>query len=395
MDSEQSFSFDNWMFPPHNRESFHNVKEVVPTALIENKTSYVRELPQKIRDFTGLSVDTSDGLTENWQQHLQHTNCDAICIVHDGSIVHEQYFGTNTETSRHLLMSVSKSFCAAALGVSINRGVLHADELVTQIDPRFFGTSLEGATIQHLIDMTAGTDFVEDYDAYASPSDSNLMIQYEQQAGWRPINDLPVIGAIEHFITYGKSFEHGTRFDYRSPLTNIVAYLLERVNGKSFAEILSQDIWGPLGFEHPGDLMLDPLGSAVIEGGLNCTVRDLARFGLAYLENGLVNHAQAMSESWIHDTFNPNNKTKKLFGEIVQPNGDDPLHGTSVAYHNGFWVKSTNEIIECVGIFGQYCYIHRPSRTVIARFSSYELASPTELVHDVHRGFDSVVSALS
>ena len=46
------------------------------------------------------------------------------------------------------------------------QGPAHADDLVTDIAPEFIGTSLDGATVQHVIDMTAGTDFIEDYDVY-------------------------------------------------------------------------------------------------------------------------------------------------------------------------------------------------------------------------------------
>jgi len=395
MDQVRTFNFDNWMFPPYNRESFHHVSEVVPTALVENRTSRVRSLPSKIMELDQLSVMTSSGTQETWQQHLDRTNCDAICIVHDGSIMHEQYFGTNARHSRHLLMSVSKSFCGAALGVSISRGIIRSGDLITDIAPAFIGTSLDGATVQQLIDMTAGTDFVEDYDAYDSPDNSVQMIQYEQQAGWRPSGTDPVIGALEHFKTYGTAFAHGTRFDYRSPLTIVVGHLLEIVNGMPFADVLSRDIWGPMGFEYSGDLMLDPSGTAIIEGGLNCTVRDLARFGLAYLENGIVDGQQVIPASWIHDSFNPTAELTALFADIYNEHGEDPLHGKSIAYHNAVWVKSLNESIVCVGIFGQYCYIHRPSKTVIARFSSFELPSPPDLVRDVNSGFESIISAIT
>ena len=65
-------------------------------------------------------------------------------------------------------MSVTKSVTAAALGISIDRKLLSINDIVTNIAPEFTGTSLDGCTIRHLIDMTAGTEFVEKYDLYIS-----------------------------------------------------------------------------------------------------------------------------------------------------------------------------------------------------------------------------------
>ena len=144
-----------------------------------------RSIPSTLDDVTFAAAD---GTTVRWADHLTQTYCDGVCVVHRGRIVHERYLNGMTERTPHLLMSVSKSVCGAALGISIGRGLLSADDLVTDIAPEFAGTSLDGATVQHVIDMTAGTEFIEDYGAYDAAggidsTDEPALIDYERHAG--------------------------------------------------------------------------------------------------------------------------------------------------------------------------------------------------------------------
>ena len=81
----------------------------------------------------------------------------------------------------HLLMSVSKSVTSTVVGVLVGRGLLDASALVTEFVPELHGTLLEGATVQHLFDMRAGTRFDEDYD---NPEAD--VRTYERVYLWRP-----------------------------------------------------------------------------------------------------------------------------------------------------------------------------------------------------------------
>ena len=225
-------------------------------------------------------------------------------MVHRGRIVHERYLNGMTERTPHLLMSVSKSVCGAVLGIAIGRGLLHADQLVTDIAPEFAGTSLDGATVQHVIDMTAGTDFLEDYGHLRrrpvgiDATDEPPLIDYERHAGYRPLGSRTPIGTLGHFRTYGLERPHGAWFSYRSPLTNIAARIVEIVNDLPYPEVVARDLWAPLGQEHDADIMLDPLGHPVVEGGMSCSLRDLARFALAYLRDG----GGVVPSAWVDDT---------------------------------------------------------------------------------------------
>lgn len=389
MDLERTITLANWLEPPYNRKAFQRVRELVPTALIRNHSGTTRPLNERpAAHIDTLPVALADGSMVGLGEQLERSCCDTLCVVHDGAIVFERYLNGMRVDTPHLLMSVSKSLTAATLGISIGRGLLAADDLVCDIAPEFTDTSLDGATVQHVIDMATGTDFVEDYDLYDDPHGGSPLVEYERQAGYRPMGGHEPIGTLAHFRTYGTAYEHGSRFDYRSPLTNIAARVVELVNGMRFPDIVSRDLWGPLGQQHDADIMLDALGHPVVEGGISCTVRDLARFGQAYLDHGVVDGRQVIPTAWIDDTAHATDRHVEMFAAAGY--AEMGSH-----YRNGFWVMERDMSFSGLGIFGQYCFVHRPSRTVIARFSTYPSALPMEQSNETLATFTTLCEALS
>jgi CubicO group peptidase (beta-lactamase class C family) len=390
---DRSFTLANWMEAPYNRPAFQFIREIAPTALIARGDGDPSPLPSDPVDLSGVTFEGRDGASITWAEQLASSCCDAVCVVHDGRIVDERYLNGMHPRSKHLLMSVSKSVCGAALGVAIGRSQLAIDDLVTDVAPEFAGTSLDGATVRHVIDMTAGTDFLEDYDLYdeaADGADEAPLIAYEIHSGYRPLDGRTPLGTLGHFRTYGTAYPHGAKFQYRSPLTNIAARLLEVVNDLPYAEVVSRDLWGPLGMEHDADIMLDPLRNPVVEGGMSCSLRDLARLGVAYLGDGAIDGRQVLPAAWVADTRDGDDASLAAFEAQ-----DGGAHDGWAMYRNAFWVMQRGQEFSGLGIFGQYCWVHRPSRTVIARFSTYPSAFPEDLSAETMRGFTAVAEHLA
>ena len=96
-------------------------------------------------------------------------------------MITEQYFNGMRPETPHLLMSVSKSVTSTVAGILAGRGALDPAAEVTTIVPELAGTSFAGATVQHLLDMRAGTRFNEDY----ADLDADVR-SYERVYLWRP-----------------------------------------------------------------------------------------------------------------------------------------------------------------------------------------------------------------
>ena len=166
---------------------------------------------------------------------LAQTCTDGFLVLHRGRIVTEQYFNAMAPDTPHLLMSVSKSVTSAVAGVLAGRGQLDVSAPVTAIVPELAGTSFDGATVQHLLDMRAGTAFNEDY---ADPEAD--VRTYERVYLWRPPDGRPVPeDAIAYFATLRNDGPHGGPFRYRSILTDVLAWVIERAAGARLHELIA------------------------------------------------------------------------------------------------------------------------------------------------------------
>src|SRR5262249_11786274 len=136
---------------------------------------------------------------------LEQTSTDGFLVLHQGKVVMEQYADGMSEHTLHLTMSVSKSLTSALAGVLTGRGRLDPGAPVTSYVGELRGTSFDGCTVQHLLDMRAGTRWSEDYGNFLQ-SDAFV---YEQVMGWRP-RTLPGL-APDMYVYMGSLMENARR----------------------------------------------------------------------------------------------------------------------------------------------------------------------------------------
>lgn len=396
----RDITLENWLEAPFHRRSFQHVREVLPTALVR-ADKQLRRLPERPIDLDGVTFDDRDGEPTRLDDHLARTCADGICVVSRGDVVYERLFGGMRPETLHLLMSVSKSFCGALVGIAVADGRVGIDDRASDIDPALADTALADATLRQLIDMTAGTDFVESYNLehrLLGEDGEPVMpvewargksLDYEQHGGIVPHAPGRPRGVIEYAAGLGNRMPHGSLFEYRSALTNVVAHLLERASGLRYPDLLSRDLWVPMGQEHDADLALDRVGFPVVEGGMSCALRDLARLGLLYANDGVLGDRRIVPAAWVDDTFSADAACRAAY--LAGPHADQK---PSVMYRSAFWVFEPGAVISGLGIHGQFCYVDRSRDLVIARLSSYAPALPFDVSDEVIRGFRAIADAL-
>jgi CubicO group peptidase (beta-lactamase class C family) len=378
----------NWLDAPYNRRGFQRVRELVPTARIARDDRDPTPLPAAPHDLDGLAFADVDGEAVTVAEHLDRSYADGFLVFRRGVVVYERYRNGMTPATRHLLMSVSKSYCGALAGVLVGRGLLAPDDLVCDLVPELRGTSFEGATVRHVLDMRTGTDCPEDYDAYDDQDADHPLLVYERAAGYRPRRVGEPAGILEHLRGLSNASRHGSDFEYRSVLTNVLARILEIVADTPYPELLGREIWAPLGPEHDAEIMLDPCGFPAVEGGQCTTLRDLARLGLAYLNDGLVGEVEVVPGSWVADTRDGDDGVFASFART--DNGWAP----GGAYRNQWWVLERGRRFAALGIHGQMVYVDRDRGLVVARLATEpEAVHPTRLV-SVGRAIAAIDGAL-
>ena len=161
--ADKLVNLGNWQDPPFSRWGFQHVRELIPTANISRGVGKPWNLPRAERDLDGLPLQVGRRAYD-LPTFLDETYTDGILVLHRGKVVMERYLNGMRPETTHLLMSVSKSVTSAACGSLVADGVLSPADLVTRHIPELAGTSWDGCTVRHLLDMRAGTKFNEDYE---------------------------------------------------------------------------------------------------------------------------------------------------------------------------------------------------------------------------------------
>jgi len=371
---ESLVTLGNWQEPPFNRWAFQHVRELIPTARISRGDGKPRPLPLAQRDLSGLRFRSGDReLTVG--ELLAETFTDGFLVLHRGRIVTEQYFNGMEPDTPHLLMSVSKSVVSSVAGVLAGTGQLDVSAQVDKIVPALAGTSFQGATVQHLLDMRAGTHFDESYDNPESD-----VRTYERVYLWRPDGEQPrPADALQYFATLHNDGEHGGPFRYRSILTDVLGWVLEAAAGARLHELIARLVWQPMGAESDAEITVDAHGNAMADGGICATLRDLGRFGLLFAAGENSGHApghRVLPAAWISDTLAGAPDGARAFAA----GGEAPGFPADAHYRNCWWVSEPSvPFFYASGINGQNVFVHVPSQTVVVKLSTWPTALSSKL----------------
>jgi CubicO group peptidase (beta-lactamase class C family) len=360
---ESRVTLANWQDPPFNRWAFRHMREIIPSQLIPAGPDGGSPLPAADVPLPDPPVRRLDGSTATAAEVFDGTYTDALVVLHDGRLVAERYGDGMTAATPHLLMSVSKSVVSCVAGALAGRGELDPGALVTDYVPEAASSGYAGATVRDLLDMRTGVAFRETYTAL----DAEVRVM-ERSMGWRPAEPGDPAGAYPYLLTLGTEGPHGGEFTYRSADTDMLGWVCERASGTRMADLISALIWRPVGAERDAEITCDPLGSAIHDGGVSATARDLARFGQMLIDDGAAGGRQVVPAGWLDDARAPGPGVREAFAAT-----DNALALPGGWYRSKFWVIPGYDgpVLVCLGIHGQLIYADRAARTVVAKFSSW------------------------
>ncbi len=215
----------------------------------------------------------------------------AIVVVYNGRIVAEHYAHGFDKNSRLLGWSMSKSITAALVGTLIASGRLALDvpppvpEWKDQSDPR------SKITLRQLLNMSSGLAFGEPYD----PGSDSTQMLFES-------HDMGAYAA-------DKPLEHGpgTFWSYSSGTANILSRLVFQQAGATLAAYdayARRALFDPAGMSS-AIMEPDESGSFVGSSYLYATARDWARFGLLFLNRGVINQQRVLPASFVDFVRSP------------------------------------------------------------------------------------------
>ncbi len=229
----------------------------------------------------------------------------AVLVAENGKIIYKDAFGfanrewnipNNTDT-KFMIGSISKPFTATLTLIQVQKGLIDLDSTIENYLPEFKNKPAARVTIRQLLTHTSG---IPNYDIikYFFPRISRQNFTRENY--------------IKIFIDSALAFAPGTSYAYSSWGYFTLGYIMERVTKKTYAQLMSDDIFKKLKMNNSGcyyhtqiipnratgyDYSFGGYTSSDFRdqsntmgtGDIYSTVEDLFKFHMALADNTLLN----------------------------------------------------------------------------------------------------------
>jgi CubicO group peptidase (beta-lactamase class C family) len=265
---------------------FRQMESLFPASVAESGPS-PRPLPhgQPLEPF-----EQEGARAQALERFIEEQFVSGLLVLHEGRIRLERYALGHAPDERWTSFSVAKSITSTLVGAAIGDGYIDSlDDDVTRYISDLQDTAYDGVTVRHLLTMTSGVAFNEDYD----DPHSDIMRLYSEPPA-------PGIDATVGFVRHlEREAEPGTLWRYKTPETNLAGVLVMEATGISLSEYLAEKIWRPYGMETDATWLVDHVGNE--QGGccLQAALRDYARFGQFILEGGKIDGESILPEGWL------------------------------------------------------------------------------------------------
>ena len=359
-------NLSNWREHPFSTLSFQSVSEFVPVATIISATAKPdAAVGSAIIDELSLQIY---GASTRVVDHLRSSYTDALVILRDGERIADWRAPHCDPERPHVIFSISKSVTGLLAGIAAGEGALDPDAPITRYVPMPQSSAYASARVRDLLDMTVDVEFDEEYTDRDSAFD-----RYRRAMLWNPERADTTAQTMEEFLATlppRAGEEHGKRFYYASPNTDLLGLVVERAVGQRYHEFLAERLLKPMGATGASYVSVDRVGTARAAGGICITVADLARLGELVRNGGRGPADETIVPSdWIDDLLRNGNRQAWVDGNFAD------------MFDNGryrscwYQVGDANGSFCGVGIHGQWVWTDPVRRITIAKTSSRPDAS--------------------
>ncbi len=264
----------------------------------------------------------------------------AMIVIRDDSIVYEKYFNGHKADEITGSFSMAKSVVSMLIGKAIEEGYIKSvHDPITEYLPELSEQGFDDIEILHLLQMTSGIDFEENY---YSPFADAAELYYTPNL-WKSVQKLKT------------KTPPGEQFYYSSGDTQLLGFVLARALGdQTISGYLQEKIWQPIGAQHDACWMLDSHGMERAFAGVTATALDFAKLGLLMLHEGRRGDEQLLSIDW-----------------VAQSTALDTSEASARYYQYQWWLPSYRDhSYSAIGYRGQMIYIDPTHNTVIVRLGT-------------------------
>lgn len=262
-------------------------------------------------------------------------------VVHRDSLLFEKYWENANEETVSNSFSMAKSIVGILIGCALKDGLIQSvDQPVGDFIPSFKEASKDDITIRHLLTMSSGLDFKEDYVSVFS---------WPAEAYYGPdVNSLTLKG--------NAVLKPGTVWQYKGGDTQLLGMILNKVTGMSVSEYAALKLWKPIGAEQAAYWSKDDVGTVKVSCCYYATARDFAKIGRLYKQFGQWGERQIVDSAYVAAAITP--------APLV-----DVHQKPVVKYGYQWWLMQykKQDIIYMRGIRGQYVFVIPAMDLIVVR----------------------------
>lgn len=316
-----------------------------------------------------IDIDFADGTKTTVDGYFDSSTMDAMVVVREGNVVYERY-KTMRPFDNHLWFSCSKTMVSTMLAMLEHDGKVDVSKKVTEYVPELGGSVWDTVTVEETLDMATGLNSTEHEvpDARTNPERGwyHWAVSIGVYEDAKHLNETPI-----DVLKRMKREKRGhTVFEYNSINTWVLQRINENVSGVLHQEMFGDRIWRRIGAQGDAYLSLDKQGHALGFGMMNSTLRDLARYGIAWTPSGTKLTGETIVpdavKQKIHSGLRPEMYGKGVYGSDIKK--DFPLDGISNRYQWDIVTADGDQFKSGVG--GPGLYVSAPHDTVVAFFST-------------------------
>lgn len=344
---------------PFSTWSFRNMSRLLPSEPIFSNGGESELLSAKYTELEKLEFKSACGEKFTVNEHLLATRTNGLIVIRNGVVLYERYFGGMTTNDRHAWFSACQTMIGILAEELIFRGDLDPHMPVGRIIQELEGSAYEHSTVRHLLDMSVGIDYDENY---SDPNSDCAKYMYITGIRETPARYAVPQSLCEYLCSLKPKSDHGGFFQYVSANCEALSWVLEVVTRQRFAQLIT-NLWRKIRCESDAYYITDGWGRSAAAGGFCSTLNDMGRLGQLLVNNGRVGNRQIIPAKVFSNIFAGGDPT--IFSQQTDYNTWSP----GASYKSLNYVFDTDTVMAS-GIHGQYLFADQKTNTVIAKLSS-------------------------
>lgn len=297
----------------------------------------------------------------------QNENLRCLIVFKDDQIIKEKYFIGDSLTA-HDIRSVTKSVMATLVGIAIDKGYISSEDTTIGDYLRPYFNAIDSIkasiTIRDLLTMSSGIS-------------GNEFIDISAYTNW-----FNAPNQIVYTLTSPMEYEPGHTFVYNPGAAHLISAILTQATKTTTYQFAKQNLFQPLGI---GDhyWATDKQGITSGTAGLTLTPYDMLKFGQLYLNKGIYNNIQVVSEKWID----------KASSFKITTNGIEPF-GPGYGYF--WWIgdKHSHELYFANGFGGQFIVVVLDLYLIVVATNNWSGVSYTVANQQWYNTLDMIINKI-